>query len=215
MHRSRSQKVGAVAQYVPCCNNLVHCTPSTTRPAVSVHISSTPIVPAPLNFPIRSAWAESRLRQVMPVADPTRVLSVQSHVVSGYVGECWSLAEQDICLLDHTRCILLKRCPGNRAATFPLQILGYDVDVINTVQFSNHTGYGHTNGYKVTAAQLNAVFEGLWTNGLVDYGRLLTGYVPGAEALEAVRMQVQRMKKERDGLIYLLDRKPPKFNLTV
>lgn len=29
---------------------------------------------------------------------------------------------------------------GNRAATFPLQLLGYDVDVINTVQFSNHTG---------------------------------------------------------------------------
>jgi hypothetical protein len=29
---------------------------------------------------------------------------------------------------------------GNRAATFPLQLLGYDVDVVNTVQFSNHTG---------------------------------------------------------------------------
>jgi pyridoxal/pyridoxine/pyridoxamine kinase len=29
---------------------------------------------------------------------------------------------------------------GNRAATFPLQMLGYDVDVVNTVQFSNHTG---------------------------------------------------------------------------
>lgn len=32
---------------------------------------------------------------------------------------------------------------GNRAATFPLQLLGYDVDVINTVQFSNHTGMYH------------------------------------------------------------------------
>ncbi len=42
------------------------------------------------------------------------VLSIQSHVVSGYV--------------------------GNKAATFPLQLLGYDVDAINTVQFSNHTG---------------------------------------------------------------------------
>ena len=96
---------------------------------------------------------------------------------------------------------------GNRAATFPLQILGYDVDVINTVQFSNHTGYGHTNGYKVTAAQLDAIFEGLWTNGLVNYARLLTGYIPGAEALAAVSAQVQRMKKERKDLIYLLDRK--------
>lgn len=95
---------------------------------------------------------------------------------------------------------------GNRAATFPLQVLGYDVDVINTVQFSNHTGYGHTNGYKVTAAQLDAIFEGLWTNGLVNYARVLTGYIPGAEALAAVSKQVQRMKKERGDLIYLLDR---------
>ncbi len=43
-----------------------------------------------------------------------RVLSVQSHVVSGYV--------------------------GNKSATFPLQLLGFEVDAINSVQFSNHTG---------------------------------------------------------------------------
>lgn len=43
-----------------------------------------------------------------------RVLSIQSHVVWGYV--------------------------GNKAATFPLQVLGYDVDAVNSVQFSNHTG---------------------------------------------------------------------------
>lgn len=96
---------------------------------------------------------------------------------------------------------------GNRAATFPLQVLGYDVDVINTVQFSNHTGYGHTNGYKVTAAQLEAIFEGLWTNGLVDYSRVLTGYIPGADALAVVGRQVERMKKEFSDVVYLLDRK--------
>ena len=43
-----------------------------------------------------------------------RVLSIQSHVVHGYV--------------------------GNRCAVFPLQLLGYEVDFINSVQFSNHTG---------------------------------------------------------------------------
>lgn len=45
-----------------------------------------------------------------------RVLSIQSHVVHGYV--------------------------GNRCAVFPLQKLGYEVDFINSVQFSNHTGEG-------------------------------------------------------------------------
>lgn len=27
-----------------------------------------------------------------------------------------------------------------KAATFPLQVLGYDVDAINTVQYTNHSG---------------------------------------------------------------------------
>jgi len=44
-----------------------------------------------------------------------RILSIQSHVVSGYV--------------------------GNKSATFPLQLLGFETDCINSVQFSNHTGY--------------------------------------------------------------------------
>jgi hypothetical protein len=43
-----------------------------------------------------------------------RVLSIQSHTVHGYV--------------------------GNKAAVLPLQLLGFDVDPINSVQFSNHTG---------------------------------------------------------------------------
>ena len=30
---------------------------------------------------------------------------------------------------------------GNKSAVFPLQLLGFDVDPINSVQFSNHTGY--------------------------------------------------------------------------
>ena len=42
------------------------------------------------------------------------VLSIQSHVVSGYV--------------------------GNKCCVFPLQLLGFEVDHISSVQFSNHTG---------------------------------------------------------------------------
>lgn len=94
---------------------------------------------------------------------------------------------------------------GNRAATFPLQMLGYDVDVVNTVQFSNHTGYGHTNGTKTSPEQLEAIFEGLFTNGLVSHARLLTGYIPGAEALRVIGKQVERMR-QNEGLVYLLDR---------
>ncbi|WVR06917.1 pyridoxal kinase [Kwoniella sp. DSM 27419] len=114
-----------------------------------------------------------------PSLDPERVLSVQSHVVSGYV--------------------------GNRAATFPLQMLGYDVDVINTVQFSNHTGYGHTNGHKTTPDQLRSIFEGLSTNGLIAHARILTGYVPGAEALQVVAAAIERMRDANPDVLYVLD----------
>ncbi|KAF9181891.1 hypothetical protein BGZ51_005124 [Haplosporangium sp. Z 767] len=63
---------------------------------------------------------------------------------------------------------------GNKAATFPLQLLGFDVDVMNTVNFSNHTGYPSWTGEKATGEQLAKLFEGLQTNGLVDYTHILT-----------------------------------------
>src|SRR5580698_4941711 len=41
---------------------------------------------------------------------------------------------------------------GNASAVFPLQRLGCDVWSINTVQFSNHTGYGHWTGQVYSGA---------------------------------------------------------------
>ncbi|RUP49023.1 Ribokinase-like protein [Jimgerdemannia flammicorona] len=70
-------------------------------------------------------------------------------------------------------------CPphsGNKAATFPLQTLGYEVDVMNTVEFSNHTGYPSWGGRRVPAEELKDLFDGMEKNGLVDdYTHLLTG----------------------------------------
>ncbi|KZT59093.1 Ribokinase-like protein [Calocera cornea HHB12733] len=108
-----------------------------------------------------------------------RVLSIQSHVCSGYV--------------------------GNRAATFPLQLLGYDVDVVNTVQFSNHSGYGRLKGTRTDADQLASILQGLEENGLLRMGRLLTGYVPGAPALMVVADLARKLHARNPELIYLLD----------
>ena len=52
----------------------------------------------------------------------TRILSIESHVVSGYVGK-----------YEYGHPYFADS--SNRAATFPLQTLGYDVDAVNTVQF--------------------------------------------------------------------------------
>ena len=78
-----------------------------------------------------------------------RVLSIQSHTVHGYV--------------------------GNKSAVFPLQTLGIEVDFINSVQFSNHTGYPSWTGEALDGEQLWKIVEGLIANNLIMHTHLLTG----------------------------------------
>ncbi|CAO1614960.1 unnamed protein product [Parajaminaea phylloscopi] len=111
--------------------------------------------------------------------EPSRLLSIQSHVVSGYV--------------------------GNRSATFPLQLLGWDVDVINTVQFSNHTGYGRMQGLRFDEEHVRSLFSGLELNGLLKQSRALSGYMPNAGVVAAVRDGVKRLKEVNPDLVYLCD----------
>lgn len=49
------------------------------------------------------------------------------------------------------------------------------------------------------------IFGALEANGLLRHTHLLTGYVPGAEALQAVASIVDRMRAANDRLIYVLD----------
>lgn len=111
-----------------------------------------------------------------------RVLSIQSHVVSGYV--------------------------GNKAAVFPLQLLGFDVDVINSVHFSNHTGFEKGfEGDVLQGDQLRSILQGLERNGLLkDVGHLLTGYI-GSESFLAAVMDVLKIVRQHSGgnLRYVCD----------
>lgn len=68
-------------------------------------------------------------------------------------------------------------------------------------------------GQKATPDTLNDVFEGLETNGLAEYDKVLTGYIPGAEALETVEKHIQAMMRRRPGMIYILDREHPRYNV--
>ncbi|KAI8835531.1 Ribokinase-like protein [Chytridium lagenaria] len=69
-----------------------------------------------------------------------RVLSIQSHVVHGIV--------------------------GNKAATFPLQLLGFQVDPLNTVQFSNHTGYPKFTGDRMEGVIYFPFWRDTWVEKL-------------------------------------------------
>ncbi|KAG7901927.1 hypothetical protein KL905_000833 [Ogataea polymorpha] len=107
-----------------------------------------------------------------------QLLSIQSHVAHGYV--------------------------GNKAATFPLQTLGWNVDVLNTVNFSNHTGYGSVHGEVVAGDQLAEIYAGLCDIN-VQYDALLTGYIHGASSLAAVGQMCKAVKKSRPECLWLLD----------
>ncbi|KAM4796390.1 pyridoxal kinase [Rhinophrynus dorsalis] len=115
----------------------------------------------------------------LPGGTECRVLSIQSHVVRGYV--------------------------GNKAAAFPLQILGFEVDTVNSVQFSNHTGYTHWKGQVLNAEELQELYEGLKLNQVTQYDYVLTGYTRDSSFLASVVDIVQELKRQNPQLVYVCD----------
>eukprot|EP00823_Brevimastigomonas_motovehiculus_P004833 TRINITY_DN32_c0_g1_i1.p2 TRINITY_DN32_c0_g1~~TRINITY_DN32_c0_g1_i1.p2 ORF type:complete len:436 (-),score=148.43 TRINITY_DN32_c0_g1_i1:1634-2941(-) len=117
---------------------------------------------------------------VSSVIDRPRVLSIQSGVVYGYV--------------------------GNKSAVFPLQLLGFEVDPINTCQFSNHTGYPIFKGQRTNADDFDALLDGLSSNGfLAHYNHLLTGYMSSVTLLQRVVALAKRLRKACPNLFFVCD----------
>jgi pyridoxine kinase len=108
------------------------------------------------------------------------ILSIQSHVAYGHV--------------------------GNSAATFPLQRLGLEVWPVNTVLFSNHTGYGEWRGHAVTVEQVREILKGVEERGAFARTRaVMTGYLGSPELGEAVLEAVAAIRAARPGAIYACD----------
>jgi pyridoxine kinase len=110
----------------------------------------------------------------------SRVLSIQSHVVHGHV--------------------------GNKSSVFPLQLAGFEVDQINTCQLSHHTGYGRMPpGVRHSGEDVMALFEGLRTAGLFSsYTHVLSGYTNQSSVLHAIATALKDMisLKSRDSELY-------------
>ena len=67
---------------------------------------------------------------------------------------------------------------GNSAAVFPLQRLGFEVWPVNTVLFSNHTGYGAWRGRVVGLDWVEEIVEGIADRGAIPRTRaVLSGYL--------------------------------------
>jgi pyridoxine kinase len=108
------------------------------------------------------------------------LLSIQSHVAYGHV--------------------------GNSAAVFPLQRIGVEVWPVDTVQFSNHTGYGAWTGEVFGAAHIRDVVKGIEDRGVfTQCDGVLSGYMGSAEIGEAILDAVMRVKTANPKARYCCD----------
>jgi pyridoxine kinase len=95
---------------------------------------------------------------------------------------------------------------GNASAVFPLQRLGAEVWAVNTVQFSNHTGYGAWTGHVLGGEQISALIEGIGARGaLARCDAVLSGYMGDAAIGEAILGAVARVKAENPAALYCCD----------
>jgi len=108
------------------------------------------------------------------------ILSIQSHVTYGHV--------------------------GNSAAVFALQRLGFEVWPLHTLQFSNHAGYEGFTGQVFSAEHLREIVDGLAARGLLgSCDAVLSGYLGSAEAGAAVLDAVARVKAANPDALYACD----------
>lgn len=108
------------------------------------------------------------------------VLSVQSHVVYGYA--------------------------GNKAAVFPMQLLGIDTWALNTVQFSNHTQYGKWKGMVIPKEQIGEVTQGIAEiEALHECDAVLSGYIGAAEQGAEILAAVEKIKALNPNALYFCD----------
>lgn len=95
---------------------------------------------------------------------------------------------------------------GNTAALFPLQLLGCETWSLNTVAFSNHTGYGKWRGTAVPAREIATLFEGIAELGLLSRcDAVLSGYLGEAEAGPVLLDIVARIKQANPRALFACD----------
>jgi pyridoxine kinase len=110
----------------------------------------------------------------------TAVLSIQSHVTYGHV--------------------------GNSSAVFPLQRLGIEVWPVHTVQFSNHTGYGEWTGRVYDGQSIDELVQGVADRGvLASCDAVLSGYLGSADIGHAVVGAVARVREANPDAVYCCD----------
>lgn len=95
---------------------------------------------------------------------------------------------------------------GNASAVFPLQRLGAEVWAVNTVQFSNHLGYGAFRGQVFAGSLIRDCVLGIEERGVLGQcDAVLSGYIGDAETGAAVLDAVARVKAANPAALYCCD----------
>jgi pyridoxine kinase len=114
------------------------------------------------------------------VIDPLNVLSVQSHVAYGHV--------------------------GNSSAVFTMQRLGVEAWPVHTVQFSNHTGYGDWRGRVYDGDSIDEIIDGIADRGVLGQcDGVLSGYLGSADIGHAVLAAVAKVRAANADAVYCCD----------
>jgi pyridoxine kinase len=108
------------------------------------------------------------------------ILSIQSQVVSGYV--------------------------GNAAAVFALQRRGHEVWPLPTILLSHHPGHGGAQGRATAAALLADLLDGLQSRGcFARCEAVISGYLGQADQADIIRQAVARAQTGGHKSVYLCD----------
>jgi pyridoxine kinase len=95
---------------------------------------------------------------------------------------------------------------GNAAAVFPLQRLGFEVWCVDTVLFSNHTGYGAWRGTVLEPKLVGEILHGIEERGvLAGCEAVLSGYLGTVELGAVVLDAVMRVKRANPRALYCCD----------
>lgn len=95
---------------------------------------------------------------------------------------------------------------GNASAMFPLQRMGLEVWAVNTVQFSNHTGYGSWHGHVFSGEVISDLIAGISERGALERcDGILSGYMGDAGIGEAILDAVNKVRARNPSAIYLCD----------
>ena len=95
---------------------------------------------------------------------------------------------------------------GNSAAVFPLQRMGFEVWPLNTVHFSNHTGYGEWRGSVLAAEDVAGIVRGIEDRDVLPgCDAVLSGYMGDVSLGEVIVGAVARVKQHNPKAIYCCD----------